>query len=153
MIKVYENIFIGNSQDGMDYEQLTFNNIRVVMNVAVDLNYQREFIKLPYVKCGIIDGRGNTDDRLYLPVKMISLIKSMYEENDNMLIVCHNGGRALALVIYYVALKEDKSIDDIYDTLKNSGVDLSNINMELINCFKELDVQIRQGVSNVEYVL
>jgi protein-tyrosine phosphatase len=93
MNHIYKNIFVGNSQDPKNTDELLSNNIAYILNVAQDLDVNPLVGK--YYKCGLMDGPGNTFED-YSRIMLIAL--SLFLEGKNILIHCHEGKSRSAFI-------------------------------------------------------
>lgn len=92
MIQVTDNIWIGGSKDESDCEHMT-----AILNVAVDL--RRTNPKMPYAQCPLIDGPGNN---FHAYRAAVFQLMSFLEDGRRVLVCCHDGGRALAVVLIFL---------------------------------------------------
>lgn len=143
MQEIINKIYIGNSQDALYYKDIIKNDIVVEVNCALDLTLPQEYIDLPYIKSGIMEGGGNTVDRLYIAVNILKMLRDIFEEKDGILVFCHNGGRALSVVLYYMALIQNITIDEGIKILQEKGIDTNIINPELLLTYRKLDEKMR----------
>lgn len=98
MIKITDSIWIGNSMDEWRGD-LRIANVQAILNVAQDLQCTRGWrTGTEYMQVGLIDGPGNPECAYHAAVlALAALVK-----RSNVLVCCHSGGRALAVVLMYL---------------------------------------------------
>ena len=106
MIKVTDNIFIGDSKDESRCN-LDAWEIGAVLNVAHDLPRTHPFnSELEYMQVGLMDGPGNALRNYSAAVLALA---TLVDRREHVLVCCHDGGsRAVAVVTIYLILKAGK---------------------------------------------
>ncbi len=94
-----DHLWIGSSEDESSAD-LGEVGIRAILNVAQDLRPTRGWRKLEYAHVGLVDGPGNTPAAYHAAVLALRMLLGRY---DRVLVCCHSGGRALAVVVMYLA--------------------------------------------------
>ena len=114
MDQITDNVYLGNSSDAKNANLLQVNGIKSVLNVAIDLDYGKEWASQTFYdilpcKVGLIDGRGNSFDKFVLAVKTLNYLSDM----GKVLIHCHEGrSRSPAVLAAFLACKDKISFDD-----------------------------------------
>ena len=99
MIRLTDNLWVGNSADGTNLEAIS---VGAVLNVAHDLLGEVGWPKVEYMQVGLVDGPGNPQSAYYSAVLALhSLLK-----RHRTLVCCHTGGRSVAVAIMYLELCE-----------------------------------------------
>lgn len=99
MIRLTDNLWIGNSSDGGNLEAL---KVGAILNVACDLRIEVGWPEFEYMQVGLIDGPGNPQSTYYSAILALhSLLK-----RHKTLVCCHSGGRSLAVSVMYLELYE-----------------------------------------------
>jgi hypothetical protein len=106
VIKVTDRIWVGNSDDEMS-THVTQLRIGAIINVAHDLQGFRGCnYGIEYAQVGLIDGPGNIQ-AMYCA--SILTLHGMLDRHPQVMIYCHDGGRALAVVLMYLILRRGKT--------------------------------------------
>ncbi len=93
MNHIYKNIYLGDSQDHKQADELLKHNISYILNVAVDLSI-RPLVCRDY-KAGLIDGPGNEYEDY---TRACFLAYSLFITGRNLLIHCHEGKSRSAFI-------------------------------------------------------
>lgn len=108
MIQVTDDIWIGDSIAESDSGLMT-----AILNVAIDL--RRTNPLTPYAQCPLIDGPGNNLSAYRAAVLMLM---SFLDDGHKVLVCCHEGGRALAVVLMYLHLQTGTSYSELLKILQ-----------------------------------
>lgn len=96
MIRIAENLWVGNSIDGELAE------VRAVLNVARDLRIKRGWPSIEYAQVGLVDGPGNS---LSSYVAAVLTLVAMMKTGKDVLVHCHEGkSRSVAVALMYLCL-------------------------------------------------
>ena len=113
MIKVAENVWIGNSHDESQ-SNLQALKITGVLNVAQDLHSTRGWLHgIEYCQVGLIDGPGN----LLSAYCAAALALDVLARRRPTLVCCHSAGRSLAVAIMYLNLVTYRGWDEWLEIL------------------------------------
>ena len=113
MNHIINNIWIGNSSDAKNLDQLKEANIDIVLNVAFDLNTPL-IDRIVQCKVGLIDGPGNPFKAFICAVNLLDALCKV----GSVLIHCHEGkSRSASVLAAYITSKTGCSLDKAYQTI------------------------------------
>ena len=118
MIRLTEQLWIGDSADGRNLEAL---GITAILNVAHDLRSFAGWPEVEYAQVGLIDGPGNLPAAYHATI--LTLI-SLLGRHKQVLVCCHTGSRSMAVALMYLNLTFARGWDSWLDVL-NEYVDLN----------------------------
>ncbi len=96
MIHVADGIWVGTSADA---RRAVTRGMDAVLNVAQDLAGWSGWPDVEYAQVGLVDGPGNPQAAYCAAVLALATLRSRY---DAVLVHCHSGGRAAAVVAMYL---------------------------------------------------
>lgn len=105
MIQITDNIWIGDSDD--QYKLLkSEGGPTAAMNVAQDLHGIVGWgYGVEYAQVGLVDGPGNLG--CAYAAALLTLC-ALLDRHEQVLVYCHDGGRAMAVVVMHLILKRGK---------------------------------------------
>ncbi len=119
MIKIAANIWIGDSDDEKrSFYYVQRKTVDSVLIVAQDMTPTCGWVAgVEYMQVGLIDGPGNMLSAYHAAVlALATLVK-----RGKVMVCCHDGGRALAIVIMYLYMMGDgPSWDEHIERLNSS---------------------------------
>lgn len=108
MIRLTENLLIG---DSADESHAILSGKDAILNVAQDLQCTRGWTDgIEYMQVGLIDGPGNPMSAYYSAVFALHTLLS--RARGSVLVCCHTGGRAMAVIMMYLQSTAKRSWDD-----------------------------------------
>lgn len=152
MIKVYDNIWIGNSNDERRISRLspTINCVLVAANDLIPFNNYKKDIE--YMQVGLIDGPGNPLAAYHAAVLALLVLTKRHLGEARVLVCDHDGGRSLAITVMYLYLFGlAPSWDECIERL-GRGQKLPDVNPAHRNAFFEMDWGMMTRVLDKEVV-
>lgn len=135
MIPVVEGIWIGTSTDG-DVRSIKGMEIEAVLNVARDLKGKEGWPVVEYAQVGLVDGPGNT---LCAYSCAVLALRTLLDRHEKVLVYCHDGNRAMVVIMMYLAIKRGMRKEGIHPTF--------------LSCWSTWDRMLTELRSQVGYML
>jgi hypothetical protein len=138
LIRVTDNLWVGNSSDGQKAD------VDIVFNVAVDLLPKLRYPSVEYVQVGLVDGPGNP---LSAYCGAILTLTSLMEKDKKVLVYCHEGkSRSVVVALMYLNLVGGQRRSNptawshwaMWDEMCVEGLDLSKVHPAHIEAFNKM---------------
>lgn len=102
MIKINNNICIGDSDDVIDFGRVQkLYSIKALFNVAQDLHIPIGWPDIEYAQVGLIDGPGNVPSVYHAAVLTLAML---IKRHKVVMVCCHSGTRSVAVIAMYMSL-------------------------------------------------
>jgi len=133
MIQLINNIWIGDSGDGNNLDELSG---RALLNVAQDLCLVGVWPEIEYAQVGLIDGPGNP---LCMYVAAVTTLAGLVKRRQT-LVCCHTGERSLVVALMYLNTLIDKGWDNWVAQLQERiDIELPIPNIAHKNAFNKMN--------------
>lgn len=142
--KIGDKLYIGDSQDER-YADLTGEGITAVLNVAQDMDGTRGWLwGIEYAQVGLVDGPGNPPASYYAAVlALVSLLK-----RHRTLVVCHTGGRSLAVAMMYLNIRVRRSWTELLTLVRERmDVGLPQVHEAHQEVFKKMNYKLLDSLT------
>jgi hypothetical protein len=138
--EIISGVWLGNSYNARNWQELEKLGIRSVLNIAWDLDYKVSPNVFP-VKVGLVDGPGNRYAAFSLAVKTLEELIKM----GTVLIHCHEGvsRSPTILAAYMVKNHLAKNLDDAFNLIaaKRPQINPKKVMMELAKDYLDQEMK------------
>lgn len=116
MIKVRDNLYLGDYEDSKNLQNLLQHKIKTVLNVAYELdNPHFSPGMINNIKVGLIDDNIEQTNAIVLAKEMLTILLGM---KGNVLVHCVMGlSRSPMIIVRALSELEDKSLLEVYEEL------------------------------------